>query len=106
MISANEVYHWQCRGCERQFETRGKRDAHTRKEHQKVTTNINGMRGNDGTMRRDGEKFRCKCGKEFLHPSSLQRHSKRCNHFMFTIDNEDENMVENNTNQDEGILGA
>jgi len=57
-------------------------------------------------MRCDGEMLSCKCGKEFLHPSSLQRHSKSCNHFMLTVDNKDENMAEYNMNRDKGMLIA
>ncbi len=88
---------WQCRRCERNFDTRGKRDAHHRKEHQKVTTNIDGMTENNGVTRNEGEKFSCQCGKGFWRLYSLQRHSKSCSAPMLTV-----GIDGDHANEDEG----
>lgn len=88
---------WQCRSCERDFDTRGKRDAHHRKEHQKVTANFDGMIENNVVTRNEGGKFSCQCGKEFWRLYSLQRHSKSCSAPMSTVGFEGDNV-----NEDEG----
>jgi len=99
MQSTNNQHEWKCRTCQRQFDTRGKRDAHHRKEHQKAVGNVNVATENNSTTKNAGEKFSCPCGKEFLHPWSLQRHSKGCNAPMLTVGHDDDN-----SHEDEGTL--
>ena len=68
---------WQCRSCIQQFESKGKRDAHHRKEHQKLVT-INVSHEKQSIEKSTKGDFICSCGKVFLHVQSLQRHSKGC----------------------------
>jgi hypothetical protein len=69
---------WDCRSCRLQFDSRGKRDAHHRKTHQKLAI-AESLSGHKMSVRRSTTgKFDCSCGKEFLHAQSLQLHYKRC----------------------------
>jgi len=68
---------WQCRSCIQQFDSKGKRDAHHRKEHQKLVT-INVSHEKQSIEKSTKGDFICSCGKAFLHAQSLQRHSKSC----------------------------
>ena len=81
---------WQCRSCDKQFDTRGKRDAHHRKEHQREIPKIGMMVESQGTKRGEGEKFPCRCGKDFWHAWSWQRHRKSCNALILTAEMADE----------------
>jgi hypothetical protein len=74
---------WQCRNCVRVFDTRGMRDSHQRREHQKHA-NPN----QQATILRSATSntFNCPCGKEFTYAHSLQRHTKSCNGTMLMLD--------------------
>jgi predicted SprT family Zn-dependent metalloprotease len=99
MPSTNDRQERQYRSCERHFDTRGKRDAHHGKEHQKVVANVNGVTESNGTSRNEGEKFSCQCGREFLHPWSRQHHSKKCTASMLMVSTDGDN-----SQQDDGTL--
>ena len=87
---------WYCRSCGLQFESKGKRDAHHRKQHQKLT--IAGCAGQKKlcVKRTAAGKFGCSCGKEFLHVQSLQRHCKRCKELIEIEVENSENEERNN----------
>ena len=68
---------WQCRSCIQQFDSKGKRDAHHRKEHQKLVT-INVSHEKQSIEKSTKGDFICSCGKAFLYAQSLQRHCKSC----------------------------
>jgi len=68
---------WQCRSCIQQFDSKGKRDAHHRKEHQKLVT-INVLHEKQSIEKSTKGDFACSCGRAFWHAQSLQRHSKGC----------------------------
>ena len=79
---------WKCRGCDRNFETRGQRDSHHRLKHQKRAINSN--LGDRAIVERvEDERFACACQKKFWHASSLQRHKRTCNTSIL-IENESE----------------
>lgn len=71
---------WNCRSCGLRFDSRGRRDAHHRKTHQKLAIAKSSSRGNNtlSVRRSTTGKFGCSCGKEFSHTQSLQLHYKRC----------------------------
>ena len=72
------VEKWHCRHCTRSFDSRGKRDGHYRKEHQKQCQTVTLIDENQSIQRTREGKFACSCGKAFWHAQSLQRHSKGC----------------------------
>ena len=81
---------WQCRSCDQQFDSKGKRDAHHRKEHQKLVTTHSGAHQKQRIMRSTIKKFDCPCGKKFSHVQSLQRHCKTCPGGIFTVETADD----------------
>ena len=69
---------WICNSCSSGFETRGKRDAHGRKEHPNRFANphsevlkIRTRYSNDGTLS-------CSCGRYYKYVQSLNRHKASC----------------------------
>src|SRR5271154_4208428 len=68
---------WQCRSCIQQFDSKGKRDAHHRKEHQKLVT-INVSHEKQSIEKSTKGDFIYSYEKAFLHAQSLQRHFKSC----------------------------
>src|SRR5271169_1482508 len=71
-------FEWKCRSCDIQFETRGKRDGHQRREHQRVPADDTRdlrtqVEGNPGQGR-----FVCPCGKTYSTKQSLGRHRMGC----------------------------
>src|SRR5271154_6972623 len=72
------VEKWHCRHCTRSFDSRGKRDGHYRKEHQKLYQSFDLGDQNKSIQRSREGKFVCSCGKGFWRAQSLQRHSKGC----------------------------
>jgi uncharacterized Zn-finger protein len=74
---------WQCRNCERAFDSRGQRDSHQRSKHQKLVA-TDGQ--NTVSRSATSNAFKCPCGKEFSYAHSLVRHSKNCNGTMFMAD--------------------
>src|SRR5277367_2134348 len=105
---------WQCRSCVRQFDSKGKHDAHHRKEHQKiVTTHFRGYQ-QQRIIRSTTKKFDCLCGKKFSHIQSLQHHCKTCEGGIFTAESADdgshheEGMCQNTEHCDvkKGVISA
>jgi len=64
-----------CKHCGVAFDTRGKYDAHYRREHQKKvrTSEANTV------VRAENDRFKCVCGKEYDVYQSLVRHQRTCN---------------------------
>ena len=91
---------WQCRNCDRTFETRGRRDYHQRNEHQKFVTTQDLNQQPTQIQRSTSKAFKCPCGKDFLHVQSLQRHTKNCNGTLLTVSSDSE---DDHTHGDEGI---
>ena len=82
---------WKCRKCDRNFETRGQRDGHNRRKHQKRVINSN-LGDRDAIIERvEGDKFVCQCQTTFTYAWSLQRHKRKCNASFLMIENESEN---------------
>lgn len=72
---------WKCRSCENVFETRGRRDRHHKKTHQRSAI---GKSGGLQVAREEMEgeevgKFVCQCGKEYEEGYALMRHQQNCN---------------------------
>jgi len=63
-----------CKHCGVAFDTRGKYDAHYRREHQKKvrTSEANTV------VRAENDRFKCMCGKEYDIYQSLVRHQRTC----------------------------
>jgi len=94
---------WQCRNCERVFDTRGKRDAHQRKEHQKIVTTYDQSNQRTRSERSITSKdFFCSCGKTFSHTQSFQRHAKSCNRSGLFVGGE--NVGDRDSHEDEGTI--
>ena len=69
---------WKCRSCGQGFETKGRRDGHHRRVHQRASLG-DGRRSRAEGIRETGEaKFECSCGKKFGYSSSLTRHRRGC----------------------------
>jgi len=64
-----------CIHCGAAFNTKGKYDAHYRREHQKKvrTSEANTV------VRAENNRFKCMCGKEYDVYQSLVRHQRTCN---------------------------
>jgi len=90
---------WQCHTCDQVFETRGKRDSHQRKKHQKIaiTDNEQVIVGRSATSK----EFCCPCGKTFPYAHSLKRHTKTCKGTLLTRETD---MVVDHAHEREGIL--
>jgi hypothetical protein len=72
------ISEWHCRSCVEVFTTRGKRDAHHRKVHQKIIT-VAALFDNKNTVKRsDNGNYECICGKNYMCGISLRRHRKTC----------------------------
>jgi hypothetical protein len=69
---------WHCRSCTQVFNTRGKRDAHYRREHQIVTTVKTQSGGKNMIKRSENGNFKCVCGNNYMLATSLKRHQKGC----------------------------
>jgi hypothetical protein len=82
---------WKCRSCVKGFDTRGKRDAHHRKAHQKVAT---GRSERTQVQRSVAGKFICECGNSYDRAQSLKRHRQGCYATIAMIE-EGENSSEN-----------
>jgi len=78
MATIENQEQWKCRSCAHSFDTRGRRDAHYKREHQREVSDIRGNTGNEGVRRAVGEKFECFCGIKFWHAWSLKRHRQGC----------------------------
>jgi hypothetical protein len=78
---------WQCRSRDQQFDSKGKRDAHHRKEP--VTTH-SGAHQQQRTIRSTTKKFDCPSGKKFSLVQSLQRHCKTCQGGIFKVETADD----------------
>jgi hypothetical protein len=64
-----------CKHCGAEFNTKGKYNAHYRRNHQ---NQMGGAEAN--TMRQENnEKFKCICTKEYKVYQSLKRHQQSCN---------------------------
>jgi len=90
---------WQCRNCDRTFETRGRRDYHQRNEHQKFVTTRDLNQQLTQIQHSTSKAFKCPCGKGFLHVQSLQRHTKNCNGTLLTVSSDSE---DDHTHGDKG----
>ena len=75
MATIGGSVEWKCRSCEEVFTTRGKRNAHQRKLHQKFATPNNGR---IQLQRSLTEKFVYKCGTCYNQAQSLSRHRRSC----------------------------
>src|SRR5271154_6479331 len=82
------VKKWNCSHCTRNFDSRGKRDAHTRKEHQKLCHTLDLSDQSKSVQRSEEGKFVCSCGKGFWRAQSLQRHSKGCIDSIWTVEDD------------------
>jgi len=78
MATIENQEQWKCRSCANSFDTRGRRDAHYKREHQRKVSGVRGNTRNEGVRRAEGEQFACICGKKFWHVFSLKRHEQRC----------------------------
>jgi hypothetical protein len=93
---------WKCRNCDEEFDTRGRRDAHQRREHQRfVTTHNQGNQQTTFQRSTTSNDFRCSCGKIFSYSQSLQRHVKTCTHHFLVGGTGVEDM---DLHEDEGTL--
>jgi uncharacterized Zn-finger protein len=63
-----------CKHCGAEFNTKGKYNAHYRRDHQ----NKMGTEDLNITRRADNKKFKCVCDKEYDLYQSLKRHQQSC----------------------------
>ena len=78
MATIKNQEQWKCRSCGQGFETKGRRDGHHRKMHQRVSLG-DGRRSREERIRGiEGTKFECSCGKKFGYSSSLTWHKRGC----------------------------
>ena len=91
-----DVDQWQCRSCDRVFDTRGMRDYHHRKEHQQFVTTHGQSQQPVKIGRSTSKVFSCPCGKKFSYVQGLQRHTKSCTGTLPTVlsDSEDDHTHE------------
>jgi hypothetical protein len=75
MTTIDNQEQWKCRSCVEVFDTRGKRNAHHRKLHQKFAT---GRAGRIQVQRSIAGKFVCECGNYYDQAQSLTRHRQGC----------------------------
>lgn len=87
---------WKCRSCVEVFDTRGKRNAHHRKVHQKFATERSGRAQ---VQRSVAGKFVCECGNCYDQAQSLTRHRQGCYAAIAMIEG-----GENNSEHEEGIF--
>ena len=75
MATIENQEQWKCRSCVEVFDTRGKRNAHQRKVHQKAATE----RSERLQVQQSGTgRFVCECGNSYDQAQSLKRHRQRC----------------------------
>jgi hypothetical protein len=86
-IEQRDQLKWHCRSCSKAFATRGIRDAHHRREHQRVLiTEASGVqRQVERTV--DG-KFECICGKVYSRGQGLNRHQSKCGGVIDALESE------------------
>ena len=75
MATIENQEQWKCRSCMEVFDTRGKRDAHHRKVHQKFAV---GRSGRAQVQRSAAGKFVCECENSYDRAQSLKRHRQKC----------------------------
>jgi hypothetical protein len=75
MATIENQEQWKCRSCVEVFDTRGKRDAHHRKVHQKFAIERSGRAQ---VQRSVAGKFVCECGNSYDRAQSLKRHRQEC----------------------------
>ena len=80
-----------CTTCNDTFRSRHELNYHVRHEHQS-SVKIKYQNGDMTEVKRtEDNTFKCKCGKSFKHPNSIQRHAKICNEESGELEeNEDE----------------
>ena len=78
MATIENQEQWKCRSCANSFDTRGRRDAHYKRAHQRKVSGARGNTRNEGVRRAEGEQFACICGRKFWHVFSLKRHEQGC----------------------------
>jgi hypothetical protein len=99
MATIENQEQWKCRSCGQGFETKGRRDSHHRREHQRASLG-DGRRDREQGIRGIGEaKFECSCGKKFGYASSLKRHRQGCYSAIAMIEGE-----ENGSEYEEGMF--
>jgi hypothetical protein len=79
---------WKCRSCESIFESRGRRDRHHKKTHQRSGAGKSG--GLQVEREEEGGKFVCQCGREYDEARSLMRHREKCNTLTILRDPEED----------------
>jgi hypothetical protein len=95
MSGIDGLVRWQCRNCDREFDTRGQRDYHQRKTHQNVVTTHDQNEQRGRIQRSTSNAFDCQCGKKFQYAQGLHRHTKSCNGTL---------LMNEETHEDEGTI--
>ena len=96
MATIENQEQWKCRSCVVVFDTRGKRDSHQRKVHQKAATG----RSEKSQVQRSGTgRFVCECGNSYERAQSLKRHRQECYAAIAMIEG-----GRNNSEHEEGIF--
>src|SRR4051794_17452236 len=78
MATIENQEQWKCRSCTNTFNTRGRRDAHYKREHQTETSAASRNYEKRSTGRTEQGKFVCTCGKNFWRAYSLRQHEQGC----------------------------
>jgi hypothetical protein len=98
MATIENQEQWKCRSCVEVFDTRGKRDAHHRKMHQKFAV---GRSERAQVQRSIAGKFVCECGNTYDRAQSLKRHRQGCYAAIAMIEG-----GENSSEDEEGIFSC
>jgi hypothetical protein len=69
---------WNCKTCGEEFNTKGKRDHHHRKEHRNSANEGPAGSFDTSVHRSEGGKFMCECKRGYESIQSLRRHKKTC----------------------------
>ena len=99
MATIENQEQFKCRSCDHSFDTRGRRDAHYKREHQREISAARGNHERQRTGRTEQGKFACTCGKEFWRAYSLRRHEQGCYAAIAVIEG-----GENSSEEEEGIV--
>src|SRR2546430_1542368 len=78
MATIENQKQWKCRSCANTFNTRGRKDAYYKREHQTETSASSRNYKKRSTERTEQGKFVCACEKNFWRAYSLKRYQQGC----------------------------